>query len=49
MKRLMPVAPTGKRVTIEGLTMSRIRNGKIVESWAFWDTGELFKQIGAKP
>ena len=26
--------------------MQRIRDGKIVESWGFWDTGELFKQLG---
>lgn len=40
------VEPTGKRVAVEGLSMSRIRDGKIVESWGFWDTGELFKQLG---
>ena len=39
-------APTGKRVAIEGLSMSRIKDGKIVESWGYWDTGEFFRQIG---
>ena len=39
-------APTGKRVAIEGLSMSRIKDGKIIESWGFWDTGEFFRQTG---
>jgi steroid delta-isomerase-like uncharacterized protein len=40
------VAPTGKRVAIEGLSMARISNGKIVESWGYWDTGQLYEQLG---
>jgi steroid delta-isomerase-like uncharacterized protein len=43
------VASTGKRIAIEGLSMSRVRDGKIVESWGYWDTGQLYKQLGTRP
>ncbi len=35
------VEPTGRTVAIDGLSLSRIRDGKIVESWGFWDTAQL--------
>jgi len=43
----MGVAPTGKRVTVTGLTINRIVNGKIVEEWAEWDNLGLMQQLGA--
>ena len=41
------VAPTGKRVTLEGLSMSRVENGQLKESWGSWDSGEFLRQVRA--
>jgi predicted ester cyclase len=46
---LMGVAPSGRRVRLEGIRIDRIANGKIVESWMQWDTLGLLEQIGALP
>ena len=42
------IAPTGKRVSIEGLSMARVEDGQLAESWGSWDTGEFLKQVGVK-
>ncbi len=42
--------PTGKTVTIQGISLSRFANGKIVESWELTDQWLYLRQIGiAKP
>ncbi len=41
------VAPTGKQVTIIGLNIDRIVDGKIVEHWGEVDTVGSLLQIGA--
>jgi steroid delta-isomerase-like uncharacterized protein len=41
--------PTGKRVTMSGLTVFRIANGKIVEGWSRPDLLGLLQQLGAVP
>jgi steroid delta-isomerase-like uncharacterized protein len=46
---LMGVAPTGKKVTVSGLAISRLENGKIVEEFQNWDNFGLMKQLGAVP
>jgi steroid delta-isomerase-like uncharacterized protein len=46
---LMGIAPTNKQVTITGITISRIANGKIAEEWSNWDTLGMLQQIGAVP
>jgi serine phosphatase RsbU (regulator of sigma subunit) len=38
------LTPTGKRVTVEALSIDRVADGKIVESWSQTDLGELFQQ-----
>jgi len=38
--------PTGRRVTGAGITIDRIANGKIVESWQEYDTLALSQQLG---
>jgi steroid delta-isomerase-like uncharacterized protein len=43
------VAPTGRKVRIEGLVVLRIANGQIVEGWNSWDQLGLLRQIGALP
>lgn len=43
---LMGISPTGKNVTLEGCVINRISNGKIVESWEYFDQLGLFRQLG---
>jgi predicted ester cyclase len=43
------IAPTGKPVTITGITIHRIANGKIAELWAEEDWLGLMQQIGGLP
>ena len=46
---LMGIAPSGRRVSIEGIRIDRIENGKIAESWMQMDTMGMLEQIGALP
>lgn len=41
------VASTNKPIAISGITIARIRDGKIVEGWNNYDMMGLFHQIGA--
>jgi steroid delta-isomerase-like uncharacterized protein len=43
------IPATGKRVTITGITMHRIRNGKVVESWNEYNTIAMLWQLGVLP
>jgi steroid delta-isomerase-like uncharacterized protein len=43
---LMGIAATGKPVTGTGISIDRIEDGKIVESWNQWDNLGLLQQIG---
>jgi steroid delta-isomerase-like uncharacterized protein len=40
---------THKRTTVGGVTIDRIENGKIVETWVYWDALGLMQQLGAVP
>jgi len=46
---LMGIAASGRRVSIEGIRIDRIENGKIAESWMQMDTMGLLQQLGALP
>jgi steroid delta-isomerase-like uncharacterized protein len=46
---LMGIAPTGKEATVTGITISRLRNDKVVEEWTNWDTLGMLVQLGAVP
>jgi len=46
---LMGIAPSGRWVSIEGIRIDRIEDGKIAESWMQWDMLTLLEQIGALP
>jgi steroid delta-isomerase-like uncharacterized protein len=46
---LMGIPPTGKQVTVSGITISRVKNGKVVEEWSNWDTLGMLQQLGAVP
>ena len=46
---LMGAPPTGRDVEFTGITVSRCRDGKIVEEWELVDTVGLLRQIGVLP
>ncbi len=41
--------PTGKQVTISGIEIVRIANGRVVERWGQFDFLGLLQQLGAIP
>jgi steroid delta-isomerase-like uncharacterized protein len=43
------LAPTGKRVAVEGITISRLAEGKVAEEWVHWDTQSMMQQLGVLP
>jgi predicted ester cyclase len=43
------IAPTGKQVTVQGLTLSRLKDGKVVEEHQVWDALGMLVQLGAVP
>jgi steroid delta-isomerase-like uncharacterized protein len=43
------VAPSGRRISIAGIIIARIRDGQIVEGWNSWDQLGFLRQIGALP
>jgi len=46
---LMGIAPTGKEVTVSGMTISRLAGGKIAEEWELMDVLGMLVQLGAVP
>jgi steroid delta-isomerase-like uncharacterized protein len=46
---LMGIAPTKKKVKVDGVWIHRIAGGKIVESWNAWDTLGMLQQLGIVP
>ncbi len=46
---LMGIPATGKQVTVSGITVSRLKGGKIAEEWITWDTLGMMQQLGAIP
>lgn len=46
---LMGIAPSGKRCTVEGITIAKFRSGKIAEEWTQWDAFGLLRQLGVAP
>jgi steroid delta-isomerase-like uncharacterized protein len=43
------IAATGKHITISGVTIARVSNGKIVEGYVNWDALGLMHQLGVVP
>jgi predicted ester cyclase len=43
------IAPTGKEVTVSGMTISKLEGGLVVEEWTTWDTLGMLVQLGAIP
>ena len=46
---LMGIAPTGKQVTVTGISIQRIANGKIMEEWSTYDMLGMLQQLGVAP
>jgi len=44
---LMGIAPTGKQVTVTGITIYQLTDGKIAEEIANWDAFGLMQHLGA--
>lgn len=40
------IPPTGQRVSVSGITIDAFIDGRIVESWSYWDTAGLMRQLG---
>lgn len=45
----MGIAPSGKQISIQMMTIHRIEAGKIVEDWVLVDSFGLFQQLGLVP
>lgn len=43
------ISPTGKKVSIEGITINHIADGKIMDSYINWDALSLLQQFGVAP
>jgi steroid delta-isomerase-like uncharacterized protein len=46
---LMGMPATGKQSTVTGITIDRIVDGRIAESWTNWDTLGMLQQLGVVP
>jgi predicted ester cyclase len=40
---------TGRQITVDGMTYSRIVDGRAREAWVTWDTLAMMQQLGAVP
>lgn len=43
------IAPTGRKVSVDGITISQLANGKIMDSLVSLDMWTLMQQLGAIP
>ncbi|AJE46867.1 ester cyclase [Celeribacter indicus] len=41
------IAATGKQITMAGMDLLRLADGKIVECWSMWDGLAVYDQLGA--
>jgi steroid delta-isomerase-like uncharacterized protein len=46
---LMGLPPSGKRVSVAGITISRFEGGKLAEEWELYDTMGMMQQLDAIP
>jgi steroid delta-isomerase-like uncharacterized protein len=46
---LMGIPPTSRRAECDGITIDRVADGRIVESWVTWNTLGFFQQLGLLP
>jgi predicted ester cyclase len=45
----MDIPASGRKVSVEGITIHHITNGKILDSYARWDALGLMRQLGQVP
>jgi steroid delta-isomerase-like uncharacterized protein len=43
------ITPTNKRISVDGITISHLADGKIMDSYISWDALGVFQQLGASP
>jgi steroid delta-isomerase-like uncharacterized protein len=43
------VAPTGKKISVDGITINQLANGKIMDSYVSLDMWGMMQQLGAIP
>jgi len=46
---LLGIPPTGERLTMTGIAIRRIANGRLVEHWSQFDLLGLRQQLGVVP
>ena len=46
---MMGIAPTGNQIRVDGITISRIQDGKVVEDWELFNALGLMQQLGGVP
>ena len=46
---LMGIAPTGKRVSVQGVVISRIKNGQLADDLESYDVHGMLRQLGVAP
>jgi steroid delta-isomerase-like uncharacterized protein len=46
---LLGIPPTGKQVTITGITINRVSQGKVEEQWNSFDQLGMLQQLGVAP
>jgi steroid delta-isomerase-like uncharacterized protein len=46
---MMGIPPTGNKITVSGIVITRWAGGKEEEAWEYIDTAAFFQQLGIKP
>jgi predicted ester cyclase len=48
-ERKNDIAPTGNKVEVDAISIHRVQDGKIAETWQVWDTLGFLQQLGVVP
>ena len=43
------IPPTGNKVRVDAISIHRVEDGKIAETWQVWDTLGFLQQLGVVP
>lgn len=46
---LMGIAPTGKRVSVQGVVISQVKNGQLTDDFESYDVHGMLRQLGVVP